>query len=157
MTYTDKIQLPAQRRTGRAPNRRYVTGSGGGSTPYMLNEAGLSLIQRLSSDGLQLVSIAEAVGLSKDTFIELRRRQPEAQECIDRGRSRVVGELTNVLIEKARKGDTVALLFALKTIGGFREGVPVEGASPAVQVNITIPEPLAPEQVMKIIGQEPKP
>ncbi len=123
----------------------------------MLNEAGLALVQRLAREGLQLVSIAEAVGVSKDAFIELRRRQPEAQECIDRGRSRVVGELTNVLIEKARKGDTVALLFALKTIGGFREGVPVEGASPAVQVNITIPEPLAPEQVLKIIGQEPPP
>ncbi len=156
MTSTDEKQLPVPRRNGRVPNRRYVTGSGG-TTPYMLNEAGLALVQRLAREGLQLVSIAEAVGVSKDAFIELRRRQPEAQECIDRGRSRVVGELTNVLIEKARKGDTVALLFALKTIGGFREGVPVEGASPAVQVNITIPEPLAPEQVLKIIGQEPPP
>ena len=123
----------------------------------MLNDAGLVLVQRLAREGLPLISIAEAIGLAKDTFIDLRRRQPEAQEAIDRGRSRVVGELTNVLLTKARQGDTVALLFALKTIGGFREGVPVEGASPAVQVNITIPEPLAPEQVMKIIGQEPPP
>lgn len=102
MTSTDeKPRQIAPRRTGRAPNRRYVIGSGGGATPYMLNDAGLALVQRLAREGLPLISIAEAVGLAKDTFIDLRRRQPEAQEAIDRGRSRVVGELTNVLLTKA--------------------------------------------------------
>lgn len=150
---TEVSKLP--RRPGRVPNRRYVVGSGGGPSPFTINEAGLTLVQRLAEEGLQLMSIAEALGISKDVLADIRKRQPQVQECIDRGRSRVVGELTNVLLKKARQGDTVALLFALKTIGGFREGVQVEGASPAVQVNITIPEPLAPDQVMKIIGPAP--
>lgn len=152
MTYTDR-KLAVY----RGPNRRYVKGAGHGHEGYTLNRAGLDLVQRLSNEGNPLGSIAEALGVDKTCFQAIRKRQPEVQEAIDRGRSRVVGELTSLLLTKARKGDTVALLFALKTIGGFREGTPVEGASsPAVQVNITIPEPLPAHEVMKIIAPPPE-
>lgn len=151
MTHTDK-----QVAVYRGPNRRYVKGDGHGHEPYTINRAGLELVQRLANEGNPLGSIAEALGVNKTCLADIRKRQPDVQEAIDRGRSRVVGELTNVLLTKARQGDTVALLFALKTIGGFREGVPVEGATPAVQVNITIPEPLPAHEVMKIIAPPPE-
>lgn len=158
-----KAALPARtvrpRAFVRQPNRRYVdvVTNPHGSGTYVVNEQGLELIYRLANDGQPLTTIAEMLGMGGDTFADLRKRQPEAEDAVRRGRSRVVGDMTRVLITKAMRGEDVPLLFALKTLGGFREGVPVEGATPQVAVNIQLVTPAAPGDVVKIIGEIPPP
>lgn len=158
------VQLPAPIKRPRAfcrqPNREFVdvmdgTGKGTGGLSYHINDKGLQAIYDMAFAGVPLTTIAEQLGISHDAFAAIRKRQPEAEDAVRRGRSRVVGDMTRVLIKKALDGNTVELLFALKTLGGFREGVPVEGGTPAVAVNIQLVTPAAPGDVTKIIGNIP--
>lgn len=157
-----RVQLPAPLKRPRAfvrqPNREYVDvvqAECRSGSHYVVNEKGLQAIYDMAFAGVPLTTIAENLGVSHDTFALIRKRQPEAEDAVKRGRSRVVGDMTRVLINKALDGNTVELLFALKTLGGFREGVPVEGGAPAVAVNIQLVTPAAPGDVVKIIGDIP--
>ena len=129
-----------------------------GGARYDLKPAGLALIKRMSTQGRDLASIAAALGVSNDTFRELRKRDPEAQEALDQGRAALGDELTDILLEQARNGITVAAIFLAKARCGWREGEGMEGkVVNNTQINIHIPESMSDAEFKAIIdGRAPK-
>ena len=149
--------LPRQRtvsRTVKGPRSHYITIDSlpAGGTRYNLKPAGHGLIERMSAEGRNLASIAAALGISGEAFRSLRRRDPEAQDALERGRAALGDELTDILLEQARNGVTVAAIFLAKARCGWREGEPMPGSTVNnTQINIQIPERMSDEEFKSII------
>lgn len=131
-----------------------LVGRAGGSPTGVVTIAphGLALIERLAREGQDQRSIAKALGISAKTLLEARKRQPEAEEALDRGHAGLADELTHLLLNLARKGNVVAAIYLTKARCGWREG-----DAPEARANIIIqlPDANSPEQYMKIIGAGP--
>ena len=140
------------------PRPQYIlteTPEGGGQL-YVLKPAGLALIKRMSTQGRDLASIAAALGTSIDTFREIRKRNPEAQEAVDQGRAALGDELVDILLEQARNGVTVAAIFLAKARCGWREGEGMEGkVVNNTQINIQIPESMPAAEFKAIVDGRP--
>ena len=96
--------------------------------------------------GSRQIDVAAICEMSADTF---RRclREDEALRCAwDYGRSLLHRELVSKLIEKAKQGETVPLLFALKVLFGYVEGQPLDGEARAPLVSIVLPAPLSADE-----------
>ena len=138
----------------RGPRSRYVAVENvpTGGVVHVLKPAGYGLIERLSSDGRNLASIAAALGVTGETLRALRRRDPEAQEALERGRAALGDELTDILLEHARKGVTVAAIFLAKARCGWREGEAMPGGTVNnTQINIQIPERMSDDEFRSIV------
>ena len=159
MVKAPKIPGEQQRRTVprtvTGPRSRYIdVATQAGGQRYDLKPAGYSLIERMSASGRDVTSIARALGITRETFRVLRKRDPEAQEAIDRGRAALGDELHDILLEHARKGITVAAIFLAKARCGWREGEQMPGGSVTnnTQINIQIPERMSDEEFRAIIA-----
>lgn len=138
----------------RGPRSRYITIDSvpTGGVQYGLKPAGYGLIERMSAGGRNLASISAALGISGEAFRGLRRRDSEAQEALDRGRAALGDELTDILLEHARGGVTVAAIFLAKARCGWREGEAMPGATVNnTQINIQIPERMSDDEFRSII------
>ncbi len=152
--------LPQRRTVSRpvkGPRSRYVAIRSlpqGGGIQYELKPAGYGLVERMSASGRDIASVAAALGISCEAFRALRRRDPEAQEALDRGRAALGDELTDILLEHARKGITVAAIFLAKARCGWREG-----DAPEARPNITIqlPDSRSEDDYLRIINATPLP
>ncbi len=148
--------------TQTSGNSRYVTRAHEQGTPHVLKPAGYALIERMSKDGRDIVSIAKALGMHRDVFRKLRQRDPAAQEALDRGRAQLGDELTDIFLEQARKGNTVAAIYLSKARLGWRDQGPDPAAGQTnVQVNINMPPNMSDEQFaalmdapMKLVDHE---
>lgn len=109
-------------------------------------------IEKLAAEGCLQIEIARSCNVSKGVLQRWRREFPEVKEALEAGLAKEHKALHSILIEKALAGDTVALLFALKTRHGYREAAPVESES-RLNVTITLPGALSPEQYEKEIGR----
>lgn len=105
-------------------------------------------IRLWASEGSTVKGIARSLGVSSETLAEWMERHPELQDAMDEGREAEHKVLHNTLYEKAKKGDTVALLFLLKTRHGYREGDQT-GSANKVSVTFNIPGPLPLDQFKK--------
>lgn len=109
------------------PSRRVAPGPGGaGRSHYVVGAKGLKIIEELSARGVNLITIAKALRMSKDAFIACRHRQPEVEEALERGRAQEHDALVSNLRTAADEGNVIANLFLLKARHGYREGVPLE-------------------------------
>ncbi len=138
------------------PRSRYITLEDvptDGGVLHVLKPAGFGLVERMSAAGRNLGSMAAALGLSGETFRAMRRRDPEAQEALDRGRAALGDELTDILLEHARTGNVVAAIYRTKARLGWREGEVMEGAHTVnnTQINIQIPERMSDDEFRSII------
>jgi hypothetical protein len=134
-------------------NSRYVTRAHEQGTPHVLKPAGYALIERMSKDGRDIVSIAKALGMHRDVFRNLRKRDPAAQEALDRGRAQLGDELTDIFLEQARKGNTVAAIYLSKARLGWRDQGPDPAAGQTnVQVNINMPPNMTDEQFAALVN-----
>lgn len=142
-------------------NSRYVSRSSDFGAPHVLKPAGYALIERMSKDGRDIVSIAKALGLHRDVFRNLRKRDPAAQEALDRGRAQLGDELTDLFLTAARSGNMIAGIYLSKARLGWRDQGPDPAAGQTnVQVNINMPPQMSDEQfaalldapVTKLIG-----
>lgn len=106
----------------------------------------------MAAGGRDLASIAAALGVGRDAFRRLRQEDDQAREAIDRGRAALGDELTDILLEQARNGVTVAAIFLAKARCGWREGEPMPGSIVNnTQINIQIPERMSDEEFKSII------
>lgn len=110
-------------------------------------------IEDLAAEGCLQIEIARACNISVDTLHRWRRDFPEIKEAMQAGLAKEHHALRSILIEKALAGDTVCLLFALKTRHGYRETTPVEQDS-RVSVHISLPAALTAEQYKDVIEHE---
>lgn len=104
--------------------------------------ATLTDAQRAEVETLAAVLTAEQtadfLGIGRTTFFAMLNRDPDLSERYRRGKARAVGAVAQSLVTKARGGNVPAMIFYLKTQGGWRETVEVA------------PPPSAPESMIDV-------
>lgn len=65
--------------------------------------------------------IADYFGISRDTFYQIMKRQEDVSIHYKKGKAKIISEIAQNLITKARQGDLGAMIFFLKTQAGWRE------------------------------------
>ncbi|NVE95892.1 hypothetical protein [Altererythrobacter lutimaris] len=88
-----------------------------------IGREGVSIIERMAREGMALATIAKRLRMSRTTLNEIRKRQPEVEEAIERGYSGMEDELVDLLMLRARNlehpGGTTAAIFLLKSRRGY--------------------------------------
>ncbi len=106
---------------------RHTGGRGSGMTgrpPASLSEAQRVEVETLAAV-LNAEQIADFLGIGRTTFFALLNRDPDLCERYRKGKARAVGAVAQSLVTKARAGNVTAMIFFLKTQGGWRETVEV--------------------------------
>ena len=120
--------------------------------------AGLKVIEAMAAEGQDQRTIAKALGIDRKTLTDLRERDPAVALAWERGHGDLASELTHMLLQKAREGNIVAMIYLTKARLGWREGTPADGtAPPSVQVNIQIPAPMTDKEFAMIVEGRARP
>ena len=106
------------------PARRVVNEDG--KSIYRVEMRGLALVEELAARGCSVVTIARALGMSREAFNACRKRQPEVEETFERGRAVEHDALVSNLRQAAEEGNIVASIFLLKARHQYREGEALE-------------------------------
>lgn len=113
----------------------------------------LDIITNMSRLGHPVTSIAAALGISRETLNQCRKRQPEVEEAFAAGLGGLEHELVHTLLEAARKGQVAAAMFLLKCRHGYRETGQADSA-PKVAVQINLPGAMDERAYVKMIEAE---
>lgn len=128
-----------------------------------IGRAGLSTIEQMAADGRSLATIAKQLRVAESTFREIRKRQPEVEEAINRGYAAMEDELVDGLMARFRKGildpkdkgAVTTAIFLLKTRRGY-EGTKVPTHITINQDNrrqtIALPSAMDMEEYMKRVA-----
>ena len=101
------------------------------SRPFItLTPAQMAEVETLAAV-LTTEQIADFFGIGRRTFYSLMERDEDIAARYKRGKARAIGSIAQTLISKARAGDTVSMLFYLKTQGGWRETQQIEVSAQA--------------------------
>lgn len=100
--------------------------AGQGRPHIVIGAKGLRIIEAMAAKGCLLETIAKALRMSHDTLEACRRRQPEVQAALDRGRGVLHDELVSILVQQARAGQFVPAMFLLKSRFGYKEGAQLD-------------------------------
>jgi hypothetical protein len=106
-------------------DKAYRVSTGDGGYEYRLSPDQLKTVYALASC-LTMDQIAHYFGINPNTMLEIRKKQSEIDRAYKAGLSNVINDIANNLITKAKKGDTAAICFFLKTRAGWRETNRVE-------------------------------
>jgi len=115
-------------------------------------ENAVEIIKTTASRGCSETTIANALGVSFDTWMRFRGDHPELKEAYDQARAIEHDALVGVLFEKAMKGDTVAAMFLLKCRHNYRDGGVTIEDNRRVQIGVVLPSSLNPDQYKQIIN-----
>lgn len=110
-------------------------------------------VEALAQRGLTQQQIADALGISVSTLYKNKRENEEFVDAIKRGKAKGIAVATNKLFELMKEGNLGAVIFFLKTQGGWKETniTEIQGKNGgAVQVAPV----LSPEQVDRLIEAE---
>lgn len=111
---------------------------------------GIQLVERMAAGGLSDAAIAKALKMNRETFRFCRRRQPEVEEALQRGRSAEEHALFSKLHEAAMKGNVVAAIFLLKSRHGYRDQGNATDERPNIVINL--PDAVSPDSYLQRIG-----
>jgi hypothetical protein len=89
-----------------------------------LTEAQRTEVETLAAV-LNAEQIADFLGIGRTTFFAILNRDEDLSERYKRGKARAIGAVAQSLVTKARAGNVTAMIFFLKTQGGWRESVDV--------------------------------
>lgn len=109
-----------------------------GKPKYVIPERHLPKVLEAIRNNNTQASIAKALGISFHTWQRVRDEDKRIRSAIDETLDFEEKELVNLLMEKARNGETTAVLFALKSRHGYRDHGPVTGGGDEQKVNVTI-------------------
>lgn len=146
------------------PNRAYirVEMAPDGSQTYVMKPEGYAATREASAHGKDLASIARQVlNISPKAYEAMRKRDPQAQECIEVGRALMSDELHDLLMTAARDGCRTAQIFLARSRAGWNndagaiEGMPTQKVVNNTQINIQLVEPLTPEQFRQLTQGAP--
>ena len=131
------------------PSRRRVNALG--KSEIVVTPTGLALVEQLAERGCSVVTISAALGVNKETFLHIRRRDQAVDDAFERGRAREHDRLVGNLTTAAESGNVVASIFLLKARHGYREGEPMEVN---VEVNtggvLVVPAEVTVEQIREM-------
>ena len=101
----------------------------------IFTEADLQAVQELSSS-LSVEQIAGYFGISKTTYYEVAKRQPELLERYKQGKSKRIAEYGELVHHHILNGDKDMLKFYLRTQAGWSEkkDAPVKTDLPPVNI-----------------------
>lgn len=80
----------------------------------------LEIAAALGRNGGNVSAAAADLGYHRNAVHHRIKASPVLQEVMADERDRIVDELQDLLLSRARKGDLTALIFSLKTIGRYR-------------------------------------
>lgn len=126
-----------------------ITRAGRGKTaPVTITPAGLAVIEAMAAEGQDQRTIAKHLGINHQTFNNLRKTRPEVELALERGHAALGDELTHHLLNAARNGNIVAMIYLTKARLGWREGDAPE-ARPNITINL--PDSQTPEAYLRAI------
>lgn len=99
-----------------------------GCHPITLTQAQKAEVETLAAV-LTAEQIADFFGIGRRTFFAMMHRVGEIAERYKRGKARAIGAIAQTLISKARVGDTMSMIFYLKTQAEWRETATMELAA----------------------------
>ncbi|MFC3086251.1 hypothetical protein [Tabrizicola soli] len=110
----------------------------GGRPLTTLTDAQRAEVETLSAV-LNAEQIADFLGIGRTTFFALLNRDEDLSERYKRGKARAIGAVAQSLVTKARAGNVTAMIFFLKTQGGWRETLEVATppAAPESMIDLT--------------------
>ena len=128
-----------------------------GGREAVVTPAGVKLARQMATEGHPLYGIAATMGLDPGTLRACRKRQPDLDNALQAGHAALEGELVNILLEQARKGQYACAMFLLKARCGYRETGPVDGGPDSrTTVNVLIPPALTDAQAAALLSGLPK-
>lgn len=89
-------------------------------------EINIETIEQLASRGLTLEQIASSMGFSVRTLMSRKSESAEIAEAIKRGKDKGITIIANKLFKAASGGNISAMIFFLKTQGGWKETQKIE-------------------------------
>ena len=120
----------------------------GKTAPVTITPAGLAVIEAMAAQGQDQRTIAKRLGIDRKTLDVIRKARPEVDEAFERGLAALGDELTHHLLNAARNGNIVAMIYLTKARLGWREGDTPE-ARPNITINL--PDSQTPEAYMRTI------
>lgn len=122
-----------------------------GKSEIVVTPTGLGIVEELAAKECSVVTIAAALGVNKETFVHLRRRDPAVEEAFENGRAKEHDRLVANLNTAAASGNVVASIFLLRARHGYQSG---EGIDVNVNVNtggvLVVPAEMTVEQYMEM-------
>lgn len=98
-----------------------------GGNNRRIGKKGLVLLEEMAAKGMSQTSMAKTLRMHRNTLTEIKKRQPEVDEAIERGYSQMEDVLVDRLFATAlgeSKAAVTAAIFLLKTRRGY-EGTKV--------------------------------
>ncbi|HHF3743728.1 TPA: LuxR C-terminal-related transcriptional regulator [Haemophilus influenzae] len=89
-------------------------------------EIDLSMVESLAAQGLTNQQIADSLGISERTLQNRKKDNAEFAEAIKKGKAKGIEVVTNALMKKIKSGNVTAMIFFLKTQGGWKENNQLE-------------------------------
>ncbi|HHF7111073.1 TPA: LuxR C-terminal-related transcriptional regulator [Haemophilus influenzae] len=89
-------------------------------------EIDLSMVESLAAQGLTNQQIADSLGISERTLQNRKKDNAEFAEAIKKGKAKGIAVVTNALMKKIKAGNVAAMIFFLKTQGGWKENNQLE-------------------------------
>lgn len=131
------------------PSRRVVNALG--KSEIVVTPTGLGIVEELAARGCSVVTISAAIGVNKETFLHIRRRDPAVEDAFERGRAKEHDRLVANLNTAAASGNVVASIFLLRARHGYQSG---EGIDVNVNVQtggvLVVPAELTVEQYLEM-------
>jgi hypothetical protein len=122
----------------------------------VITDAEREKLAAMAAAGARKLDAAARLGMAVDTLRRIIRDEDAVARAWAVGRSELHEQLVSKLIEKAKDGEVVPLLFCLKSIFGYREGEELDAESrPAVVINL--PGALDPTAYEKLVGSNRPP
>ena len=119
--------------------KRGNQGDGGGRPLIVFDEDQVKQVEHLASV-LSKHQLADYFNISENTFREIEGRQPEVSEAYKKGKAKAIAGIGAGLISQAKKGNTAATIFYLKTQAGWREADESQANREPITINIVKPD-----------------
>ncbi len=127
----------------RTENRKEQTNlvkRGPGQPKYVIPENHVPQIIEACAKGASEVSIARALKINYRTWLRVRTEDERIASALQEYKKIEEDELSSILLDKARDGDTTSIIFALKARHGYRDhGTPAGGSEQQVNIQINLP------------------
>lgn len=107
---------------------------------FMLGDDEAEVVLDACRRGVSETRIARALGINYRTWMRVRDEDERVASALAETRKVEEEELVSILLDKARDGDTTALIFALKGRHNYRDhGTPANAKDSKVNVTINLP------------------
>lgn len=130
---------------------------GPGHPPVVLSDDQTEAAARALRARVPETRIARELGINYRTWSRIRDDDEQLSSALAEAKKAEEEELAGLLIDKARRGETVALIFALKGRHGYRDqGAPPGDGGSRTNIVINLPASMSPDEYSKLIDVTPE-